>query len=231
MDLTKLSSDEFVEYVIKEHKNRNTKEFYETQRIRKKEDEFITMELRKAGFKVSSLFDLINFKQTDFSYIQLLLEFLESDKINDIWMKSGIVRAITVRNAKGIAENQLLEYYANLKTEREKESIGWSIGNWFEYLYSDLYFEQIKKISEDKNNGMSRQMFIMALGKTKKHKLIAEKLLLELTFDKEVALHAISSLGKLKSMNSIERLTELTNDKNKTIKKEANKALKKITAK
>lgn len=230
MDLSNLTGDEFVDYIIKEHKKRNTKEFYETHRIRKKEDEFITMELRKAGFKVSSLFDLINFKQSDFGYIQPLLEILESNKISDDWMRSGIIRAITVKKAKGLAENKLLTYYDNLKTEQKKESIGWSIGNWFEQLYSDSYFDQIMEISADKNNGMSRQMFVMALGKTKKYKSQAVKLLLELTFDKEVVLHAISSLGKLKSKDSIERLTELTNDKNKTIKKEANKALKKITA-
>ncbi|WOD42143.1 HEAT repeat domain-containing protein [Hwangdonia lutea] len=229
MDFSSLNNDEFVEYVIKEHKKRNTKEFYETQRIRKKEDEFVTMELRKAGFKVSSLFDLVNFKQTDFGYINLLLNLLDSEKITDSIMKDGMVRAITVRKAKGIAENQLLKFYGNLKTEQEKETIGWSIGNWFDHLYSDSYFEPIKEISSNKNNGISRQMFVKALGKTKEHKPIAEKLLFELTFDNEVVLHAISALGKLKSTNSIERLTELTNNKNKTIKKVANKALKKIT--
>ena len=75
---------------------------------------------------------------------------------------------------------------------------------------------------------MSRQMFVMALGKTKKYKSDAEKLLLELTFDNEVVLHAIAGLGNLKLGSSTDRLTELTNDKNKTIKKEAKKALKKI---
>ena len=51
---------------------------------------------------------------------------------------------------------------------------------------------------------------------------------------KEIAVGISKSVlkysGKLKSKESIERLTELANDKNKTIKKEANKALKKITA-
>ena len=225
-----LDFDKEIERIIREKKETSPKVLNEIHRMRKKENEFIVMELRNAGFKISDLFDLINFKQTDFAYVNLLLNLLDSEKITDSIIKDGIIRAITVKKAKGIAEIKLLEFYNSLKTEREKESIGWSIGNWFEHLYSDLYFDQIKKISEDKNNGMSRQMFVRALGKTKKNKSITEKLLLELTFDKEVALQAISSLGKLKSTNSIERLTELTNDKNKTIKKEANKALKKITA-
>ncbi|MFY8189281.1 MAG: HEAT repeat domain-containing protein [Flavobacterium sp.] len=222
--------DKEMERIIREKKETSPKVLNEIHRVRKKENEFIVMELRNAGFKVSDLFDLVNFKQTEFGYIDLLLNLLYSEKVTDPIIKDGIIRAITVKKAKGIAEKKLIEYYNDLKTERDKELIGWSIGNWFEHLYSDLYFDEIKKISEDKNNGISRQMFVIALGKTKKNKPIAEKSLLELTFDKDVALHAICSLGKLKSRNSIERLTELTNDKNKTIKKEANKALKKITA-
>lgn len=225
-----LDFDKEIERIIREKKETSPKVLNEIHRVRKKENEFIVMELRNAGFKISDLFDLINFKQTEFGYINILLNLLDSEKVTDPIMKDGIIRAITVKKAKGIAEKKLLEYYNSLTTKREKELIGWSIGNWFEHLYSDSYFDQIKKISTDKNNGMSRQMFVMAIGKTKKHKPEAEKLLLDLTFDKEVVLHAISSLGKLKSKESIERLTELANDKNKTIKKEANKVLKKITA-
>ena len=223
-----LDFDKEIERIIKEKKEKSPNELYEIHRIRKKEDEFVTMELRKAGFKVSGLFDLVNFKQTDFGYINLLLILLDSEKVTDPIIKDGIIRAITVRKAKGIAEVKLLEYYHSLKIEKEKEIIGWSIGNWFEYIYSDAYYNQIKEISKDKNNGMSRQMFVMALGKTKKYKSDAEKLLLELTFDNEVVLHAIAGLGNLKLGSSTDRLTELTNDKNKTIKKEAKKALKKI---
>jgi len=225
-----LDFDKEIERIIREKKETSPNVLNEIHRIRKKENEFIVMELRNAGFKVSDLFDLVNFKQTDFGYINLLLDLLDSEKVTDPIIKDGIIRAVTVRKAKGIAETKLLEYYNSLKTEKEKELIGWSVGNWFEYLYSDSYFEQIKEISTDKNNGMSRQMFVLALGKTKKHKSESEKLLLELTFDNQVALHAVIALGKLKLSNSIERLTELTTDKNKTIKKEAIKALKKITA-
>ena len=224
-----LDFDKEIERIIREKKETNPKVLNEIHRIRKKENEFIVMELRNAGFKVSDLFDLINFKQADFRYVNLLLDLLESEKVTDPIIKDGIIRAVTVRKAKGIAEEKLLEYYQSLKTDKEKELIGWSVGNWFEYLYSDSYFDQIKKISTDKNNGMSRQMFVLALGKTKKYKSESEKLLLKLTFDNQVALHAVIALGKLKSVNSIERLTELTTDKNKTIKKEAIKALKKIT--
>ena len=130
-----LDFDKEIERIIKEKKEKSPNELYEIHRIRKKEDEFVTMELRKAGFKVSGLFDLVNFKQTDFGYINLLLILLDSEKVTDPIIKDGIIRAITVRKAKGIAEVKLLEYYHSLKIEKEKEIIGWSIGNWFEYIY------------------------------------------------------------------------------------------------
>jgi len=176
-----LDFDKEIERILKEKKEKNPKELYEIHRIRKKEDELITMELIKVGFKVSSLFDLINYKTTDIGFINLLIAYLDSDKISDPIIKDGIIRAITVKKAKGLVEEKLLDYYNSL--ELEKELIGWSIGSWFEFLYSDLYFYQIKKIIENKKNGASRQMFIMALCKTKEYKLEAEKLLLKLTFD------------------------------------------------
>ncbi|GGW61050.1 hypothetical protein DFQ11_102600 [Winogradskyella epiphytica] len=224
----KKNNDEWVEQIIRIKEEQDSTNFDETQRIRNKENEYITMELRKAGFKVSSLFDLINFNQTNYHYIERLLEILVSDRLSDTWIKSGIIRAITVKNAKGISEKILLEYYSRLKPKLEKDSIGWSIGNWFECFYSDTYFGQISTISKNKSNGVSRQMFVMALGKTKKYYSEAEKLLLDLTHDDEVALHAISALGKLKSKKSIDRLTELTSAKNSRLKKEAKKSLKKI---
>jgi len=129
-----LDFDKEIERIIREKKETNPKVLNEIHRIRKKENEFIVMELRNAGFKVSDLFDLINIKQTEFGYINLLLNLLDSEKVTDPIIKDGIIRAVTVKKAKGIAENKLLEYYNSLITEREKELIGWSIGNWFEHL-------------------------------------------------------------------------------------------------
>ena len=187
------------------------------------------MKLRNANFNVSSLFDLVNFKQTNFGYINILLDLLYSDKISDPVIKDGIIRALTVKNSKGIVEIKLLNYYNNIDSQSEKELVGWSIGNLFEYLYSDIYFDQIKKIAINKHNGMSRQMFIMALGKTKNNKAEAEKTLLDLTFDNEVILQAIGSLGKLKSEFSKDRLIDLENSKNGDVKKAARKALEKFS--
>lgn len=54
-----------IERIIREKKEISPKTLNEIHRIRKKEDELITLELRQNGFKVSSLFDLVNSKQTN----------------------------------------------------------------------------------------------------------------------------------------------------------------------
>ena len=217
-----------IERIIREKKEISPKALNEIHRIRKKEDELITLELRQNGFKISSLFDLVNSKQTNFDYIPVLLDILKSDKVSDDIIKDGIVRALTVKQAKGKVENYLLNEYLNL-TDKQMVSFGWTIGNLFEFLYSDQYFDQITEIVKNKKYGMSRQMFVLSLGKTKANKSESENLLIKLTSDKEVVLQAINALGKLKSVNAKKRLTELSNEKNKTIKKEAIKALSKIT--
>jgi HEAT repeat protein len=218
-----------IERIIREKKEISPKALNEIHRIRKKEDEFVTIELRKIGYKISSLYDLVNHKQTNFEYIPTLLKILKSDKVSDDIIKDGIVRALTVKQAKGKVEEFLLNEYQNLN-DKQKASLGWTIGNLIEFLYSDKYFDQIMGIVKNKKFGMSRQMFVLALGKTKVNKSESENTLIELTSDNEVVLHAISALGKLKSAKSKIRLTELSNDKNNVIKKEAIKALKKITA-
>ena len=132
-----LDFDKEIERIIREKQETSPKVLNEIHRIRKKEDEFITHELRKAGYKVSSLFDLVNYKQKDIGYVELLLNLLDSDKVSDPVMKDGLIRAMTEKKAKGIVESKLLEYYTKLETESEKQLIGWTIGNLFEYLFSD----------------------------------------------------------------------------------------------
>jgi len=216
-----------IERIIKEKKEKSPNELYEVHRIRKKEDEFVTMELRKNGFKVSSVYDLVNYKQTDFDYIPILLQILKSDKISDDIIKDGIIRALTVKKAKGQVEDYLLREFQNL-TENQTATLGWTIGNLFEYLYSDKYFGQIVEIVQNKKHGTARQMFVSGLTKTKKHKEEVENRLIDLSYDRDVALHAVGGMGKLKSVKAKKRLTELLTDKNKTLSKKAKSVLEKI---
>lgn len=73
---------------------------------------------------------------------------------------------------------------------------------------------------------MSRQIFVAALGKITSGK--AEDVLIELLDDEEVTPHALEALGRMKSSKAREKILTLTNHPKAVIKKEAQKALKKL---
>jgi HEAT repeat protein len=184
----------------------------------------------KYGIELNNIYDLINSREEYDDILPLLIKILQANILNDGNIIEGIVRALTVKEAKGLAEKTLLESYNSLKPDQRRGNLGWAYGNAIEYLYSDknIDVDEIINIIREKSNGMSRQMFVLALGKTKKHKEKVENLLIELTNDSDVALHAITSLYKLKSIKAVPRMKELTNSPKAPIRKKAEFFLKKI---
>jgi HEAT repeat protein len=182
----------------------------------------LSEELKDAGTKYTDPWDLVNTPESYPEAIDILIKHLprQYHKRN----KEGIVRALTVKEAKGKANDALIAEYN--RVSKENDSLRWAIGNaiWFIVTKNDL--KSIFKIVENKENGESRSRFIQALGKIKSEE--SEAVLIKLLNDKEVAVYALQSLGKLKSKKAREKVYMLTNDSNVLIKKEAQKALKKI---
>lgn len=186
-------------------------------------DEFeLLTELNSIGLNIYSVWDLVN---TNVSYpeaIPILIKHLQKDYHERT--KEGIVRALTVKDAKGKANCALISEY-NM-TPVEFESYRWAIGNAINMLITKEDIDSILKIVMNKDNGISRQMFVMALGKIKSEK--TENVLISLLDDNEVIAHALDALGKLKSKNAKEKITYLKNHPRVLVRKEAEKVLKKI---
>ena len=70
-------------------------------------------------------------------------------------------------------------------------------------------------------------MFVLALGKIKSE--ISEDVLISMLYDDDVAAHAISSLGKLRSKKAEEKIKGLITHSRSLIRKEATKALERIS--
>jgi len=130
-----------------------------------------------------------------------------------------------VREAIGKASPVLLEEYR--KAPKDKTALRWAIGNTIFTTITEGDVESILPIVQDKDNGMSRQMFVAALGKVKSEK--AENILIKLLDDEEVTPHALEALGRLKSKKAKEKITTLTSHPKALIRKEAQKALKKVS--
>jgi len=180
-------------------------------------------ELEKIGIKIEEIYDLVNSPKSYPEAIPILVRFLSKNFIDDR-LKEGIIRALAVKEAKGKCGKVLIKEFN--KTPKEKSLLRWAIGNTMEVVISKNDIDDVIKIIKDKTNGISRQMFIKALGKIKTDK--TENILIDLLDDEEVAIFAVEALGKMKSQKAKNKINELLNSKNKLVKKEAEKALKRI---
>lgn len=184
----------------------------------------LSKEMKEAGSKYSDPWDLVNTKDSYPELIDILLKHLEKNYHDR--NKEGIIRSLSVREAAGKATPLLIqEYY---KTPREKNNLRWVIGNSVFTTITKSGIESIIPIVLDKRNGMSREMFIKALGKIKNDK--SEKALIELLEDDqdEMLQYVIETLGKLKSQKAKSKIENLLHHPNEKIQSVAKKALKKI---
>ena len=106
-------------------------------------------------------------------------------------------------------------------------NLRWVIGNAIYIIVTKADVESIIPIVQDKENGYTRDRFILALGKVKSEQ--AENVLIKLLDDEEVVVQsAIEALGRMKSTKARGKIEQLLTAPKKEIRKEAEKALKKI---
>ncbi|WP_211518722.1 HEAT repeat domain-containing protein [Flavobacterium humi] len=180
-------------------------------------------ELKKVGISINDIYDLVNTKESYPLAIPVLLDLLQKG-IEDVKIKEGIIRALAVKEAIGKASPILIEEYH--KIAKDKMMLRWAIGNTIYVTITENDVDSILQIVQDDENGMSRQMFVLALGKVKSEK--AEDILIKLLDDEELTPHALEALGRLKSKKAKSKIEILTKHPKSLIKKEAEKALKKI---
>ncbi len=149
---------------------------------------------------------------------------LLKEGITNIGDREGVIRALAVPEAKGEVGSLLIdEFY---KIPSDNMLLRWTVGNTMEVVISEEDIDAVIKIIADKSNGMSRQMFALALGNVPSEK--SEDVLIQVLDDDEIAPHALEALGKLKSKKARDKISELIKHSKPLIKKEAKKALKKI---
>lgn len=179
-------------------------------------------ELLRVGISISDIYELVNSTESYPSAIPVLANLLRNG-IEPIALREGVIRALAVKEAAGKLGKLLFDEFD--KTSNDYMTLKWAIGNTIYETATIEEEDEILKIVADKTNGISRQMFILLLGKIKSQK--SENTLIDLLQDEEVAPHAILALGKLKSERAKEKIIALLNHSNSLIRKEAAKALKK----
>jgi HEAT repeat protein len=161
---------------------------------RAKEYKGLIDELADLDIKINYIWDLVNTKSKYPKAIPVLMKYLPL--VSYVRNKEGIVRALTVPEAKGLLVPLLVKEYLQLPID--KENLRWVIGNAVNATITESEVANIFPIVLNKENGLSRQMFVTAL-------------------------------GKIKTDNVKSVLLQLSNDDDKVIRDEANKALKKVS--
>lgn len=178
--------------------------------------------INKTGFIIEEIYDLVNSKKAYPLVIPILVRALDQG-IQDKALREGVVRALAVKAAIGQGKSLIKEFK---RTSKDEMLLLWTIGNTLEVIISENDVDDVIAIVKNKENGMSREMFVLALGKVKSTKV--ETVLINLLDDNNVSSHALAALGKLKSQKAKGNIIKMINDKNPLIRKEAQKALKKI---
>lgn len=145
-------------------------------------------ELSLIGINIISIWDLVNTKKKYPQAIPILIEHL----LKPYHEKNieGIVRALAVKESKNKAVPVLIQLYNNLSKERML--LRWTIGNTICSIVTEADVEKIIPIVQDSTNGMSRQMFVLALGKFKNEKIV--NILNRLLNEPEIAMHIKTAL-------------------------------------
>lgn len=227
--------NEIIKKLDKEYKellnapNKSKDDFAKQNEIRislakelEKEELTLVQDLKMIGLNITSVWDLVNTKDRYPKAIPILIEHLKKEYHER--NKEGIVRALSVKEAVGKAASALINEYN--QTSKDKESLRWAIGNAIYTVVTENDVESILSVVKDIKNGASRQMFVAALGKTKSPK--AEEYLIHSLEDEEVIPQALEALGRMKSKKAKEKIMALANHPKTVIKKEANKALRKL---
>jgi hypothetical protein len=127
----------------------------------------LNLELKKFNPKYNQIWDLVNSKDSYGALIPRLIEALNSQF--SFRITEGIVRALTVKEARGIdLPTKLLDLYEEIPLETEYEGFRWAITNaiWFTVLKKDKEIApRIKKIIEKEDDKIDKKRLIDTLKK------------------------------------------------------------------
>ncbi len=182
--------------------------------------------IKKAYPEFSSIDDLVNTKSPYPELVQPLLEALSHYAELDAGKLEFIIRALTVKEAKGKANNPLLDCVFDLAAQdiKKLDRILWAVGNAFTIIVQPDDVAAIGKVLKTKEFERGREMFALALGKIRNPE--AEAILIDCLSDEDTAAHAISGLKAMKSKKALPYIQEKVSSSVFLEKREAQKYLK-----
>lgn len=209
----------------------------------------ILAELARLGFQIKTLVDLYSRLRLDIpctpdgvlqieriedlyrepidyrAAIPVLLRWLPL--VDDIAVKTAIVRALSIKWAKPVAAWPLIEEFR--KAPYEEIDLKWAIANALSEVADASVFEEIVELVRDKRHGVARVMLPIALAKMKDPRAV--DVLIELLDDEVVFGQAVRALRLLAPPEARSALERFMNHPKTWVRNEAKRALAKIDKK
>jgi len=224
-------SEEEIERSLQRHPERRA--IWEEQ---DRQDAIVVEALREhARLDVHSVSDLVNTREPYPEAIPVLLHFLP--KISAPGIKEGIVRALTVKEARGIAARPLIEEFKKIDVpatleEASKQgvaprlSLKWTIGNALSVVADASVSNEIVALVRDRRHGEARQQLFDALTRLKPAGVA--DLLMGLLDDETVVRQVIMALGRLRIQEARPRLEAFLDHPEKLVRQVAKEAIERI---
>ncbi|CUU37284.1 HEAT repeats [Armatimonadetes bacterium DC] len=225
-------------------------------RLQETEDAHVVNALRKqAGMKVTSVWDLVNMKVPYPEAIPVLLEWLP--KVRHPKVKEGIVRALTVKEARGVAGKFLVEEFLRVDAPSQEPRFAhiprgrygewlqeptleerylvwlwhlkWAIGNALGYVADASVIHDVIALLRDRRHGGTRSQLVWALVRLCPPE--TEAVVLELLDDEDdgVAIQAALAAGRLGLQSAREKIAQrFLNHRDSWMRQQAKRALAKL---
>ena len=184
------------------------------------DEERVLNELEKRGLRLNSIWDLVNGPDCPKELIPTLVECLR--EVRHPSVKEGIVRSLTIRAARGIADDALLHEFRN----SDDDLYRWTVGHALRTVLSPKDYRIIIDLVKERRYGSGRQELVDKLGYVNKPEVVTT--LLDMLEDDDVMGHAIGALARLKASDALPKVRMLVNHRFPFVRRSAKKFIKKF---
>ena len=178
-------------------------------------------ELRNLGYNLESVWALVNSANTYDKAIPVLVRHL--DREYHPGNVEGIVRALTIQKARGIAGAPLLALFRESRLDAD---LRWVVGNALSVVATKSEVSEIVDLLEDRAYGASRGMLVFAVVRLMDAEAIP--LLVPRLYEEGMAFSAIRVLGNLRAREARQEIEAFVESADGELRQEARKALRKI---
>lgn len=187
------------------------------------DDEKVVDACREVGVNIDSTWDLVNSDSDYTRAIPTLLRILP--EIEDPRVTEGLIRAVTVPEARGRASRPLI---AAMQANRHNLLLAWAIANALSVVVTpeEDVFDELATLLVDEELGMSRQMLAEALLRTGDER--TSGVLLRVLPQPELSGHVLGALGRLRARETAPIISGYVESKNPFVRREARKALRRM---